>query len=151
MRRDGRRCGQGEVHWHARVPRAAPDVGRRESGTCILPLPSRHSASLLTRAQVITQYLISLLPTPTTPSSLHTEPLLQALSALIDIFSDETLPTDANFRAGNYLAALVGAVEGVRRAVRGVDRKRERELRRRGEEVRDNLVAFVEYRRGLGL
>ncbi|KAF7793565.1 hypothetical protein EIP86_004679 [Pleurotus ostreatoroseus] len=101
--------------------------------------------------RVITQYLISLLPTPITPSPLHTEPLLQALSALIDIFSDETLPTDANFRTGNYLAALVGAVEGVRRAVRGVDRKRERELRRRGEEVRDNLVAFVEYRRGLGV
>jgi hypothetical protein len=45
------------------------------------------------------------------------------------------------------------AVEGVRRAVKGVDRKREggRELRRHGEEVRDNLVAFLKYRKGLGL
>ena len=80
-----------------------------------------------------------------------TEPLLQALSALIDIYSDEALPYDVNFRQGGYLAALVGSVEGVRRAVRGIDKKRERELRRRGEEVRDNLVAFIEYRRGLGL
>ena len=43
------------------------------------------------------------------------------------------------------------ATEGVRKAVRGIDRKKEggRELRRRGEEVRDNLVEFVKYRRAL--
>ncbi len=45
----------------------------------------------------------------------------------------------------------MAGVEGVRKAVRGIDRKRERDLRRRGEEVRDNLVAFIEYRRGLRL
>ena len=75
---------------------------------------------------------------------------MQAVSALIDIFSDETLPYDVNFRQGRYLDALVRSVEGVRRAVRGIDRKKERELRVRGEEVRDNLVAFIQYRRGLG-
>ena len=80
-----------------------------------------------------------------------TEPLLQAVSALIDIYSDETLPYDVNFRQGRFLDTLVHAVEGVRRAVRGIDRKKERELRLRGEEVRDNLVAFVQYRRGLKL
>lgn len=76
---------------------------------------------------------------------------MQALSALIDIYSDETLPHDINFRQGGYLAALVDSVEGVRKAVRAIDRKKERELRRRGEEVRDNLVAFIEYRRALRL
>ena len=70
---------------------------------------------------------------------------------MIDIYSDETLPYDINFRQGGYLAMLVDSVEGVRRAVRGIDKKKERELRRRGEEVRDNLVAFIEYRRGLKL
>ncbi|KAH9923614.1 ARM repeat-containing protein [Fomitopsis serialis] len=79
------------------------------------------------------------------------EPLLQAVSALIDIYSDETLPYDTNFRQGRFLDALVGSVEGVRKAVRGIDRKKERELRVRGEEVRDNLVAFIEYRRSLGV
>ena len=77
--------------------------------------------------------------------------MLQAVSALIDIYSDETLPYDVNFREGGYINALTGSVESIRKLVRGIDRKRERELRRRGEEVRDNLVAFIEYRRALRL
>ncbi|OCH95725.1 ARM repeat-containing protein [Obba rivulosa] len=98
--------------------------------------------------KTISQYLLSLLlPTSSTP----TEPLLQTVSALIDIYSDETLPYDTNFRQGHYLDALVASVEGVRRAVKSIDRKKERDLRIRGEEVRDNLIAFIEYRRGLGL
>ncbi|KAI0936900.1 hypothetical protein AcV5_004925 [Taiwanofungus camphoratus] len=98
--------------------------------------------------RVISTYLLSLLPpSSTTP----TEPLLQAVSALIDIYSDETLPYDINFRQGHYLDMLVASVEGVRKAVRGIDKKRERELRVRGEEVRDNLVAFIEYRRRLNV
>jgi hypothetical protein len=80
-----------------------------------------------------------------------TETMLQAVESLIDIFADERAPAEANFRAGNVLAALEGAVEGVRRAVKGIGRKKEgaRELRRRGEEVRDNLVAFIRYRKSL--
>lgn len=54
-----------------------------------------------------------------------------------------------NFRQGHYLEALAAAVEGVRKAVRGINKKKELELRRRGEEVRENLTAFVEYRRTL--
>lgn len=79
--------------------------------------------------------------------------MLQALSALIDIYSDETTPYDVNFRQGNYLDTLTGSVEAVRKAVKGIDRKKEggRELKLRGEEVRDNLVAFIKYRRRLGL
>ena len=76
---------------------------------------------------------------------------MQAVNALIDIYSDETLPYGVNFRQGRYLDALVQSVEGIRRAVRGIDRKKERELRLHGEETRDNLVAFVQYRRGLKL
>jgi hypothetical protein len=79
--------------------------------------------------------------------------MLQALSALIDIYSDETLPSDLNFRQGKYLDVLTDSVEGVRKAVKGIDKKKEggRELKRRGEEVRDNLVAFIKYRRRLAL
>jgi len=100
--------------------------------------------------RIISAYLLSLLP-PTAANPTPTEPLLQGVSALIDIYSDETLPYDINFRQGRYLDALVSSVEGVRRAVRGIDRKKERELRVRGEEIRDNLVAFIQYRRGLGV
>ena len=95
--------------------------------------------------------MLSLVPSSTNPLGPSVEPHLQAVSALIDIYSDETSPYDVNFRQNNYLEALLASVESVRRAVRGIDRKRERDLRRRGEEVRDNLVAFIEYRRGLRL
>ncbi|KAH9854273.1 ARM repeat-containing protein [Lenzites betulinus] len=100
--------------------------------------------------RIISSYFLSLLPPVASPPT-PTEPLLQVVSAIIDIYSDEGLPYDTNFRQGRYLDALVQSVEGVRKAVRGIDKKKERELRIRGEEVRDNLVAFIQYRRGLRL
>ncbi|TCD71129.1 hypothetical protein EIP91_012077 [Steccherinum ochraceum] len=90
---------------------------------------AQHPQSVDTN-RVISTYLLTHLPSPTRSTPLLVEPCLQALSALIDIYSDESLPYDINFRQSG---------------------KRERELRRRGEEVRDNLVAFVEYRRALKL
>ncbi|KAI9508368.1 ARM repeat-containing protein [Russula earlei] len=99
--------------------------------------------------RIIASYLLGLL----VPGRTGTETMLQAAESLIDIFADERAPAEANFRAGNVLAALEGAVDDVRRAVKSIDRKKEggRELKRHGEEVRDNLVAFVRYRRSLGL
>ncbi|KAI0094380.1 armadillo-type protein [Irpex rosettiformis] len=101
--------------------------------------------------KLISQYLLSLVPSPVNSPGPSVEPHLQAVSALIDIFSDEMSPYDINFRQSGYLDELVGSVESVRKAIRGIDKKHERDLRRRGEEVRDNLVAFIEYRRGLQL
>ncbi|KAG5647684.1 hypothetical protein DXG03_008407 [Asterophora parasitica] len=103
--------------------------------------------------KLISQYLLSILPSNGTPSPAGTEPLIQALSALIDIYSDEGLPYDVNFRQGRYLARLASSVDEVKKAVRGIDRRKQggRDLRRRAEEVRDNLVAFIQYRKDLGL
>uniref|UniRef100_A0A0W0G4L1 Putative ARM repeat-containing protein n=1 Tax=Moniliophthora roreri TaxID=221103 RepID=A0A0W0G4L1_MONRR len=103
--------------------------------------------------KVISEFLMSLLPTSTSSSPVGTEPLIQTVSALIDIYSDETLPYDVNFRKGNMLQKLVASVEGVKKAVRCIDRRKEgsRDLRRRGDEVRENLVAFIQYRRELRL
>lgn len=105
------------------------------------------------RHQVISEYLLAFLPTASTPSTLDAEPLIQTVSALIDIYSDEDSPYDVNFRQGSYLQRLVASVDGVRKCVKGINRGKEggRELKRRGEEVWDNLVAFVKYRRNLGL
>ncbi|KAF8274277.1 ARM repeat-containing protein [Lactarius quietus] len=105
-----------------------------------------HPASLDAN-RTIASYLLGLI----VPGRTGTETMLQAVESLIDIFADERAPAEANFRAGNVLAALAGAVEDVRRAVKGIDRKKDggRELRRHGEEVRDNLIAFVRYRRAL--
>ncbi|KAJ3569733.1 hypothetical protein NP233_g4854 [Leucocoprinus birnbaumii] len=99
--------------------------------------------------RVISEYFISLLPSGSESSSVDTEPLIQAVSALIDIYSDENMPYDVNFRQGQYLHRLVSSVEGVRKAVKNVDRRKEggRELRLRADEVRENLVAFIKYPR----
>ncbi|OSD00854.1 ARM repeat-containing protein [Trametes coccinea BRFM310] len=126
---------------------ADPHVKVKTIGT--LECLAQHPESIETN-KIISAYLVSLLPPAANPPT-PTEPLLQAVNALIDIYSDETLPYDVNFREGRYLETLVQSVEGVRKAVRGIDRKKERELRIRGEEVRDNLVAFIQYRRGLRL
>ncbi|KAF8167406.1 armadillo-type protein [Crassisporium funariophilum] len=103
--------------------------------------------------QVISAYLLSLLPTAEEPSRVGTEPMIQAASALIDIYSDETMPYDTNFRQGKYLEHLVSSVEGIKKAVKAIDRRKEggKELRRRGEEVRENMVDFIQYRKDLGL
>ncbi|KAF8971665.1 armadillo-type protein [Flammula alnicola] len=103
--------------------------------------------------QVISDYLLSLLPTPGNRSPVETEPMIQAASALIDIYSDETLPYDVNFRQGNYLKKLAASVESVKASVKAIDRRKEggKELRRRGDEVRENLGDFVQYRKDLRL
>lgn len=98
---------------------------------------------------MISSYLLSILPTATKPSTKDTEPLLQAVSALIDIYSDENLSYDINFRNGMFLDRLLESVDGLKKAVRAIDRRKERDLKLRGEEVRDNLMAFIEYRRAL--
>ncbi|RDB28844.1 hypothetical protein Hypma_015922 [Hypsizygus marmoreus] len=102
---------------------------------------------------MISQYLLSILPSGGSPSPAGTEPLIQALSALIDIYSDENMPYDINFRKGGFLNRLVSSVDDVKKAVKAIDRRKEggRELRRRAEEVRENLVAFIQYRKDLGL
>ncbi|PSS36793.1 hypothetical protein PHLCEN_2v1337 [Hermanssonia centrifuga] len=129
---------------------SAADVNMKVKCIGTLECLAQHPESIDAN-RVISNYFLTLIPSPTRPTAAPAEPLLQALSALIDVYSDESVPYDINFRQGDYLAALAASVEGVRKAVRGIDRKRERELRRRGEEVRDNLVAFIEYRRGLRL
>lgn len=79
--------------------------------------------------------------------------MIQAASALIDIYSDETLPYDVNFRQGNYLKVLASSLDGVKKAVKAIDRRKEggKDLRRRAELVKENLADFVEYRRSLKL
>jgi hypothetical protein len=96
---------------------------------------------------------MDMLPSGSAPSRVGTEALMQAVSGLIDIYSDERLPYDVNFRTQGFLQRLAGAVDGVKRAAKAVDRKQSggRDLKARAEETRDNLVAFIRYRRGLKL
>jgi hypothetical protein len=113
------------------------------------------SISFLQRMQpqIIVDYLLAILPTSVNPSSADTESLIQAVSALIDIFSDETLPYDINFRDGRVGEKLVESVDEIKIAVKAIDKRKEggKDLRRRGEEVLENLQAFIEYRKDLGI
>jgi hypothetical protein len=79
--------------------------------------------------------------------------LVQAASAIIDIYSDENMPYDVNFRQGKFIDRLASNVEGFKKIVRTIDRRKEggKDLKRRGDEVQENLVAFIQYRRDLGL
>ncbi|KAJ7475243.1 armadillo-type protein [Mycena galericulata] len=131
---------------------AGADAALRVKCIGALECLAQHAAFVDANAS-IAAYLVSMLPSKDAVSPAGTEPMLQAAASLIDIYSDEDAPWDGNFRAGGFLERLAGSVDGVKKAVRAIDRRKEggRELRRRGEEVRDNLVAFVEYRRGLGL
>ncbi|KAK7695114.1 hypothetical protein QCA50_002304 [Cerrena zonata] len=108
-----------------------------------------HHPESIDANRVISTFFLSLLPRANQSAVTPVEPLLQTVSALIDVYSDEMLPYDTNFRQGNYAEILAASAEPVRKLVRSIDRKKERELRRRGEEVRDNLIAFIEYRRSL--
>ena len=123
-------------------------ANRVRSSSSILPVCPR----LIPPVQAIASYLVSLLPTGISDQA-SVESTLQAASALIDIYSDETVPYDINFRENNILGKLVDAVEPIRKLVRGINKKKPGgiELKRRGEEVRDNLVEFIKYRRGLRL
>ncbi|KAG7452218.1 ARM repeat-containing protein [Guyanagaster necrorhizus] len=102
--------------------------------------------------RIISEYLLSFLPTGTS-SEVGIEPVLQSVSAIIDIYSDEMLPYDVNFRQGRYLNRLASSIDGMKKLVKTIDRRKPggRVLRLRGEEIRDNLIAFVEYRKNLKL
>ncbi|TDL26339.1 ARM repeat-containing protein [Rickenella mellea] len=103
--------------------------------------------------KVISTYLIAMLPSPGNAATLTSEPILQVVSAIIDIYSDEIMPYDVNFRQLGFLDTLSNSIDGVKKTVKGIDRRQKgsKELRRRGEELLENLVAFVTYRRNLVL
>lgn len=97
--------------------------------------------------QSITQNLIQrLTSTSPTPSA---EMLVSLLNAIIDIYSDETRSFNSVFVENDYLQVLSGIVGKVRAEVKKIDKRRERNLRVRGDEVYENLVAFIKYRRSL--
>jgi hypothetical protein len=79
--------------------------------------------------------------------------MIQAASAMIDIFSDEDSPWDVNFRRGKWEITLKNAINNLRKAVRSIDRRKEggTQLRDRGDDVLENMIAFVKYRRNLKL
>ncbi|KAF9502190.1 ARM repeat-containing protein [Pleurotus eryngii] len=112
---------------------------------------AQHPQSIEANKRIL-HYLLSLLPTSVSPSDIGTEPLIQVISSLIDIYSDEAMPYDTNFVQNGVLETLIASVDGVKKVVKAIDRKKQGgyDLKRRGMEIRDYLLAFIEYRRDLG-
>lgn len=129
--------------------RASTDARLQVKCIGVLECLAQHRAPASIGAnKAVAEFLLALLP----PEGAAVEPAVQAASALVDIFADEDAPYDVNFREGRWRERLGAAVVPLKKMVRGVDRRAEggRELRARGDEVVENLAAFVKYRRNLG-
>ena len=97
-----------------------------------------------TNRQVIGGWLVSQIASTT-----NTEILVAILNAVIDVYSDETRAYDSVFVSEGYLDVLSKSVGRVRAEVRKIDRRKNLQLRAVGEEVYENLTAFIKYRRAL--
>ena len=78
-----------------------------------------------------------------------TEMTVALLNAIIDTYADETRQYDSVFVSEGFLEVLTGLVSKVRAEVRKIDRRKDLRLRAIGEEVYENLTAFIKYRRAL--
>ena len=106
-------------------------------------LASRQTVSV-EENKVIGGWLVSQIASTT-----NTELLIAILNAVIDVYSDETRPYDSVFVSEGYLDVLSKSVGRVRAEVRKIDRRKNLQLRAVGEEVYENLTAFIKYRRAL--
>ena len=104
--------------------------------------------------------------------------MVAALNGIFDIYADETAPWDVEvFRKGSFLEGLKSSVSKVRAIVscpsfliiflstslltlcsgrvrdrlqtRGIDKRKNPELRARADEAYENLAAFIKYRRSV--
>ncbi|ORZ26498.1 armadillo-type protein [Lobosporangium transversale] len=92
--------------------------------------------------KVIGEFLISLLKNKPSP-----EACIEALNAIYDIYADAEFDYDLPvFVQGNFNQELKGLIKMVRFMVRNIDRRKDRDLRNRGDEAVLNLVEFVKYK-----
>nr|ODN90333.1 hypothetical protein L204_05937 [Cryptococcus depauperatus CBS 7855] len=84
-----------------------------------------------------------------TVSSSSPEALIALLDGIMDIYADEAREYDVVFEQSNYLQSLSSLVGKVRMEVRKIDKRKDRILRVRGDEVWENLIAFIRYRRSI--
>jgi hypothetical protein len=72
---------------------------------------------------------------------------VEALNAIYDIYADAEFDYDMPvFVQGNFNQELKGMVKMVRFMVRNVDRRKNKDLRDRGDEALMNLTEFIKYK-----
>ncbi|KAI8923188.1 hypothetical protein BC831DRAFT_472302 [Entophlyctis helioformis] len=126
------------------------------------------SPRLAPRDDVVQWLLQAIQPTSGAPAPLRAKPnrlalmarlastptedaavLCEVLNALYDIYADAAFDYDAPvFVAGGFLAHLQTAYPAVRSRFRGIDKRRDRALRDRADEMLLNLRAFITYKAG---
>ncbi|KAJ9076487.1 hypothetical protein DSO57_1025778 [Entomophthora muscae] len=88
--------------------------------------------------------IISRLSSPTPPSA---ELVFAALNAIYDIYDDASHDYDAVFISSDYLQVLEVAITRVNKMLRGIDRRKDADLREHGDDTLVNLKAFVKYKK----
>ncbi|KAG0325786.1 hypothetical protein BGZ99_000163 [Dissophora globulifera] len=116
------------------------DSMRVKSIGCLGVIARRQGA--IETNKVIGEFLIKLLKN--NPS---TEACVEALNAIFDIYADGDFDYDLPvYVQGNFNEELKGMIKMARFMVRNIDRRKNRDLRNRGDEVVLNLVEFVKYK-----
>jgi hypothetical protein len=126
------------------IPALSGDAARARTISTLAAVASRPGVAVTENASVGSFLMNALSSNPST------EITVALLDGIIDMYADETRDYDAPvFVANGYNNQLAGCVSRVRTQVRVVDRRKQPELRVRGEEAYENLVAFIKYRRSL--
>lgn len=89
-------------------------------------------------------FIMTLLNDKTTKPSV----IVEALNLLFDVYSDAEFDYDLPvFVQGSFLNNLKQLFSSVRSMVKSIDRRKNFDLRMRGDEALDNLNAFIKYKR----
>ncbi|KAG0245643.1 armadillo-type protein [Mortierella sp. GBAus27b] len=92
--------------------------------------------------KVIGEFLINILKNKPTADA-----CVEALNAIYDVYADGEFDYDLPvFVQGNFNQELKGMVKAVRFMVRNIDRRRNKDLRNRGDEALMNLTEFIKYK-----
>lgn len=72
---------------------------------------------------------------------------MEALNAIYDVYADSGFDYDMPvFVQGKFNQELKGMIKMVRFMVRNIDRRKNRDLRNRGDEALMNLTEFIKYK-----
>ncbi|KAI9343018.1 armadillo-type protein [Pilaira anomala] len=94
--------------------------------------------------KVIGIFIMNLLNDKTTKPSV----VIEALNLLFDVYSDASFDYDLPvFVQGAFLNNLKQVLSSIRSMVKSIDRRKNFDLRIRGDEALDNLNAFIKYKK----
>ncbi|KAI0216664.1 hypothetical protein L0F63_005725 [Massospora cicadina] len=97
--------------------------------------------------KVVGDFLMQIVGQLSSPTQPGPELVFAALNAIYDIYGDASHDYDVVFIGGGYLDTLEAAIPRLNKLVRGIDRRKDLDLREHGDETLINLRAFVKYKK----